>query len=143
MNICSLIKGDYSPNAMKVFEALLNSSQPTESDMDRYNTVKDMYNTAKYKYQYFIRGTDLECTILWTECRSIINWFNLRGRIYMEYDKESRTYKVQLHRNFIGMDDSSNKKDNKKDNIKDNKTESQSNVKVIVEDPDILFEQKV
>lgn len=98
---CRLIKSqDYSPQALREFETILNDCQPLTEHMERFNTVKDFYNTNKYNYQKFIRGTQLECTILWTESKSIVNWFQLRGVIYLSYDYRDNQYRVELHRNL-------------------------------------------
>jgi hypothetical protein len=102
---CALVKNkDFSTEALQEFETMLNSCQPQLADMERFNTVKDFYNTSKYNFQRFIRNTALECTILWTESKSIVSWFHLRGVIYLSYDVKNQKYHVQLHRNLEGKD---------------------------------------
>lgn len=98
---CKLVKNkDYTQEALCEFEILLNDAQPMPEDMERFSTVKDYYNVLKNSYQKFIRDTPLECTILWTESKSIVNWFDLRGIVYLRYDLQTSKYSIQLHRNM-------------------------------------------
>lgn len=91
---------DYSPEALSEFENILNGCQPLAENNERFETVKDIYNSTRFRYQQLIRGTPIECTILWTESKSIVSWFNLRGIIYLNYDHGKSKYRVQLHRNL-------------------------------------------
>lgn len=97
---CALVKNkDYSPAALSEFESLLNDAQPTEDHKERFLTVKDIYNMNKFGFQKYIRGAG-DFLILWTESKSIVNWFHLRGLVYLSYDHKENQYKVQRHRNL-------------------------------------------
>lgn len=100
---CSLVRNkDTKPEALKEFENLLNSAQPQSgcSWLERYETIKDIYIAKKNYYSNFIKGTSLECTILWTESKLIVSWFGLGGIVHISYDTTARRYVVKLHRNL-------------------------------------------
>jgi hypothetical protein len=98
---CKLVKdGDTSEDSLAEFQSLLNSCQPEEKDKERFLTVKDIYFANRKKYQKFISGTAMECTILWTESKVIVNWFGLSGKIFLTYDFSAQCYNALLHRNF-------------------------------------------
>jgi hypothetical protein len=98
---CALVRNkSYTQETLKEFETMLNSSQPRDDCMEKFITVKDFYNANKFGFQKFIKGSPLECTILWTESKSIVNWFHLRGIVYLSYDHKNNRYRVQLHRNL-------------------------------------------
>ncbi len=94
---------DYTPKSLLEFQTMLNDSQPTAFDMERYLTVKDFYTSNKRGYARFIRGTTLECTVLWTESKSIINWFGLGGIVYLNYNSDTAKYAVELHRHLASL----------------------------------------
>jgi hypothetical protein len=102
---CGLIKTKIvSEENLNEFEDLLNASQPClDNDSDesiKYNSMKEFYLLNKHKFIDLIRNTKLECLILWTESKSIINWFHLSGIVYLSYNYESKLYSIQEHRNI-------------------------------------------
>lgn len=119
--ICSsrLVKNkDCSQEALTEFENLINGCQPDNSnplEVERFKTVKDFYNVLAYSYLKFIRGTQLECTILWTESRTIVSWFQLKGLVYLNYDKSVNKYKIQLHHLYKKSPQNNNISDTKID----------------------------
>lgn len=108
LKTCSLVqKRDYSAAALQEFVDILNSCQPNPEDMDRFSTVKDFYNASKHEYLKYIRNSHLECTVPWTESKTIVNWFRLNGVVYLSYDYISNKYNIQAHR-ALGVSDVNN-----------------------------------
>lgn len=80
--------------AITYFQNILNSAQPSEEDFELYKFVKSMFNENKYKFLKFIADTKFECWILWTDSRSIINHFKLRGVLYIKWLGKDDLYSV-------------------------------------------------
>ena len=80
--------------AITYFQNILNAAQPKEEDFELYKIVKSMFNENKYKFLKFITDTKFECWVLWTDSRSIINYFKLRGVLYIKWLGKDDLYSV-------------------------------------------------
>lgn len=96
---CALVRNrDTSDASLREFEDLLNSCQPNHEEKSvQYGMVKAFYNARKNQFIHYVRGTNLECTTLWTESKAIVACLNLRGVIYLSYDRTTGKYNVQIH----------------------------------------------
>jgi hypothetical protein len=96
--------GDVSPRAINTFETLLNETQPPHEDknmMAKYDIVRALYYSNPNGYINMIRRSGAgECTILWTEPKSIVKFFRLYGKIFISYNRETRNYNVSLHKSY-------------------------------------------
>ena len=80
--------------AITYFQNILNAAQPKEEDFELYKIVKSMFNENKYKFLKFITDTKFECWVLWTDSRSIINYFKLRGVLYIKWLGKDDLYSI-------------------------------------------------
>jgi len=104
LKACALVSTKkVTPETMKEFEDLLNGCQPKEK-IQEYSLIKDLYNTNRHGYTAFVRGNSMECSLMWTESKTIVNWFRLRNIVYLSYDRTSGQYKVEPHRGGDGSD---------------------------------------
>lgn len=85
---------------LKEFEMLLNTAQPKPEDAENYKVVKKLYRCNTYGFSRFVGGTPMECLVLWTESKNVVNWLHLKGIVYIAYNPETAKYKVQPHRDF-------------------------------------------
>lgn len=105
---CALLKNnDVSESALKEFENLLNESQPNTEDEQKYQfVVRGMYHSNPVGFTKYVSGprNNVGALILWTESKRIVAYFNLKRRIHISWDKETKLYVVTLHKNMLSAD---------------------------------------
>ncbi len=91
-------KKHYDNEAIKHFESLLNSSLPT-TDYENaiYYFIKEIYYDDRKKFLSFIHNSNLQPFILYTNNKNIINHFELEYKIYINWDKIKKKYKVERY----------------------------------------------
>jgi len=93
-----ILKEEYDDEAIIHFEKLLNSSLPvSEYENNIYYLIKDMYYNDKNKFINYIKNSNLECLILYTDNKKIINHFNLLYKLYINWNKEEKKYIVEKY----------------------------------------------
>jgi hypothetical protein len=93
-----IVKEEYDDEAIIHFEKLLNSSLPvSEYENNIYYLIKDMYYNDKNKFINYIKNSNLECLILYTDNKKIINHFNLLYKLYINWNKEEKKYIVEKY----------------------------------------------
>ena len=93
-----IVKEEYDDEAIMHFEKLLNSSLPvSEYENNIYYLIKDMYYNDKNKFINYIKNSNLECLILYTDNKKIINHFNLLYKLYINWNKEEKKYIVEKY----------------------------------------------
>jgi hypothetical protein len=89
-------KNHYDNDAINHFEKLLNSSLPqTDYENHIYYFVKDLYYDDKVKFLNYINNSNLQPLILYTNNKNIINHFNLKFKLYINWDKNEKKYIVE------------------------------------------------
>jgi hypothetical protein len=93
-----ITKEEYDDEAIMHFEKILNSSLPiSEYENNIYYLIKDMYYNDKNKFITYINNSNLECLILYTDNKRIINHFNLLYKLYINWNKEEKKYIVEKY----------------------------------------------
>ena len=93
-----IVKEEYDDEAIIHFEKLLNSSLPVSEYENNINyLIKDMYYNDKNKFINYIKNSNLECLILYTDNKKIINHFNLLYKLYINWNKEEKKYIVEKY----------------------------------------------
>ena len=88
-------KKEYDPEALEYFQNVLNEAQPTDpEDIIMCRFVKGMYNEHKHKFLSYIKNTSMECLVLWTESKSIVNTMGLRNNVYVKWTGSNTLYTV-------------------------------------------------
>jgi hypothetical protein len=95
-------QGDTSQAALVEFARHLNSAQPRLApkeiadladaierdraayDLSAYQTVQSLYRANRRGYIQCIRSTTNEATVLWTDARAIVSWFELNRLVYIK-----------------------------------------------------------
>lgn len=97
---CDLVQNKvHTDEALKEFETCLNDAQPlTEEDLQHELFSKNLYRGKPEMFINLIKNRNSECLILWTESKQIVRFFQLYGFIYIQYNKDTRRYKVLKHR---------------------------------------------
>lgn len=89
------LKKQNDDESLSYFKKILNKAQPvTEEDKIRHQLIKGMYNENKFKFLNFIRHSSMECFIMWTESKAIVNFMNLRGIAYIRWQGKDDLYDV-------------------------------------------------
>lgn len=96
-----VLKNEFDDDSISHFENILNSSLPvTEYENNIYYLVKDIYYNDKNKFINYINNSNLECFILYTDNKKIINHFKLIYKLYINWDKELKKYIVEKYDNL-------------------------------------------
>jgi hypothetical protein len=95
---------NYTETALKEFEYILNSCQPEEANQLEYSVVKFFFMANKKGFCYMIRNNNSEAFVLWTNPNTIVRWFGLAGLVYLHFNKETRTYQVDVHQSLKNED---------------------------------------
>ena len=96
-------RGDGDLDALRYFQSVLNTSQPSSRD-DRvlYTFARDLFNNDKKKFIEFIRGTLFECLVLWTESKYISDAMGISGRANIKWTGARNMYSVtHVHNQLI------------------------------------------
>jgi hypothetical protein len=93
-----VLKNEFDDESISHFENILNSSLPvTEYENNIYYLIKDIYYNDKNKFINYINNSNLECFILYTDNKKIINHFKLLYKLYINWDKELKKYIVEKY----------------------------------------------
>lgn len=101
----NLVKEDNpTGDCYEYVEKLLNAASPDpssshyEREMTMKQFVRSLYELNPNKryngYINLVKGTYLECTILWTPPMSIMKHFNLFHKAYIKWNNETKTFSV-------------------------------------------------
>jgi len=89
-------KNQYDNDAILHFENLLNSSLPSNDYENHiYYFIKDLYYDNKLKFLNYINESNLQSLILYTNNKNIIDHFDLKYKIYINWDKNEKKYIVE------------------------------------------------
>jgi hypothetical protein len=90
-----ILNKDNSKESIDYFQNILNKSQPkTQEDITLNRFVKSMYYENKNSFLTFIKNTNFECLILWTESVSILKQLGLLSVVYCKWIIKDSTYYV-------------------------------------------------
>jgi hypothetical protein len=93
-----VLKNEFDDESISHFENILNSSLPvTEYENNIFYLIKDIYYNDKNKFINYINNSNLECFILYTDNKKIINHFKLIYKLYINWDKELKKYIVEKY----------------------------------------------
>lgn len=88
-------KKDRDEDALSYFEGILNKAQPSnDAEVPLRQLVRDLYFKNPGKFRSLIRGTSLECLVLWTESKAIVEMLGLRGVVYIKWNGPQNGYSV-------------------------------------------------
>ena len=91
-------KKETDDEAVGFLQTVLNEAQPKSAEEHTlHRFVKNMYNENKYRFLSFIRNTNFECLVLWTESIAIVNYLGLRGIIYISWTGVETLYSITKH----------------------------------------------
>jgi len=86
--------GDNNTKALIEFTQQLSAAQVGVNN-DMYKTVQALYTANPRGYIACIRNTPNQATVLWTDARAIVTWFNLSRSVYIKHKTGSwRVYAV-------------------------------------------------
>jgi len=104
---CKLLTDKYLNNEnIEEFQRILNDSQPlSEQDICQRNVVQFLYRRNPANFCQFLSRSGLNSFVLWTEAKSIVAHFGLRGILYIKWDNESSRYVCSIHKNVMNGDD--------------------------------------
>lgn len=89
-------KKHFDNDALLHFEKLLNSSLPTtEYENHIYYFIKDLYHNNINYFNMFVHNSNIQCFILYTNNKNIIEHFNLKYKIYINWNKNDKKYIVE------------------------------------------------
>lgn len=97
-------KGHLDNDAINHFQKILNSSLPVnEYEQNIYYFIKDLYYDNPSKFLQYISNSNLQCLLLYTNNKNIINHFNLQYKVYINWCSKEKLYIVELysHQNSI------------------------------------------
>lgn len=96
---CDLVKNkNHTDDALHEFETCLNEAQPiSDLDIQMELFTKNLYRGKPEMFVNLIKNRNSECLVLWTESKQIVRFFQLYGFIYIQYDKDTRRYRVIKH----------------------------------------------
>jgi hypothetical protein len=103
------MRRETDPESLEYFQNILNAAQPVTNDelvLSRF--VKYLYNENKHKFTSFIKKTNYECLMLWTESKYIVQHFGLKGRVYIKWVDPVTLYIVQQFKHSDVVDVSAN-----------------------------------
>ena len=93
-----VLKNEFDNEAIIHFEKILNSSLPvSDYENNIYYLIKDMYYNDKNKFMNYINNSNLECFILYTDNKRIINHFKLMYKLYINWDKDLKKYIIEKY----------------------------------------------
>jgi hypothetical protein len=96
-------KKNTDEDALTFMQNVLNKAQPsTPDDLVMHRLVKGLYNENKYKFLNFVKNTNFECLVLWTESRAIVNTLGLRGVIYVKWTGPETLYELSPFQSGVG-----------------------------------------
>ena len=81
--------------ALSYFQSILNEAQPkTPEDHILHHFVRGLYNKNKNRFLKFIKDSEFEYLVLWTESLAIVNFLGLRGVVYIKWTGKDTLYSV-------------------------------------------------
>ena len=89
------------------FQQLLNEAQPPADQSEQRSMIQFLYRKHPSNFCQFLARSNLNSYILWTEAKSIVMHFGLRGVVYVKWDTDK--YVCSLHKNVLNSDDSPKK----------------------------------
>jgi hypothetical protein len=91
-----LIKeNEIDDDAITYFETTLNNGLPkSEQDFIIYYFIKNLFYNDKAKFYNYINNSQYECLLLYTDNLTISNHFDLVSKIYINWDKNKKVYKI-------------------------------------------------
>ena len=93
-----ILQGEVTDAEVTRFEELLNKALPTSQDnYDLFLFVKELFHNNKNKFLKFIENSEYNCFILWTENKTIMNRLNLRKKVYVKWNPETKQYVVERY----------------------------------------------
>lgn len=76
-------------------EELLNNALPqAEEHYSFFLFIKELYHNNKNKFLRFIDNSEYNCFVLWTDNKTIMNHLNLRRKVYIKWEQETKKYRV-------------------------------------------------
>jgi hypothetical protein len=104
-----VVKKAVDAEALGYFKHVLNEAHPKQPDeLLLFKFVKNMYNSNKKKFLSFIKGTQYECLVLWTESKTITDCLGLRNIVYVKWCGDTQTYDITMFKRGIKKDASPN-----------------------------------
>jgi len=97
---------NYTESALREFESILNSCQPDEETLTVHSVVKFFFMANNKGFGNMIRHNNAEAFVLWTNAKTIVRWFGLVGVVYLQYDKNTHLYHVDVHQALKNEDGS-------------------------------------
>lgn len=93
-----ITKNEFDNDSILHFSKLLNSALPS-NDYENiiYYLFKDLYYDEKHRFINYINNSNLQCLILYTDNKNIINHFNLSYKLYINWDKLNKVYIVEKY----------------------------------------------
>lgn len=93
-----ITKQAFDEDAIKHFANLLNSALPvTEYEKIIFHHQKELFHDDKKKYLKYINSPELQCLILLTDNKNIIQHFGLSYKLYINWDNTAKKYIVQKY----------------------------------------------
>lgn len=101
----ALVKNkNYTEAELNKFEVILNTSLPLDENRTEYNLIKFLHHTNEFGFGKLVEGNVAEATVLWTDARTIVRWFDLSGILYLSYDRQSGQYRAKPHKKLVDDD---------------------------------------
>jgi len=92
-----ILRREVDDDSLNYFNSIMNEALPRSADDAIYYFVKGMYNENKAKFISFIRNTNLECLVLWTDSRAIVRMLGLRGLVYIKWVGREGVYQISRY----------------------------------------------
>jgi hypothetical protein len=87
-------------NNIKEFQDLLNKAQPlNDKEYNQREIIQFLYRKTKGNFCRYLSTSKLNSFILWTEARSIVMHFRIRGIIYIKWD--GNKYVCNIHKGMM------------------------------------------
>jgi hypothetical protein len=100
-------------DSLTYFERFCNDALPrNESEAEMRETIKSLYHADKKAFNLCIEKNSH--FILLTEARAIVVHFGISNLIYIDWDKQSKSYKVKKNSSPVVSDKYQNKKNTSK-----------------------------
>lgn len=103
---CSVVvEGKTTPEALQEFQDLVNEAQPVDDvEEQQKNMVKSMYHSNHIGFMRYVSDdrNRVGALVLLTESKRIVDYFNLRNKVHISWDRENKRYTASLH-NRIGV----------------------------------------
>lgn len=82
--------------SISYFESILNNGLPkTETEFSLYYFIKTLFYNDKLKFYNYINHSSFECFVLYTDNLFISDHFNLKSKVYIGWDKETKLYNIK------------------------------------------------